>query len=87
MMMAPAKILVVDDEPQICFFLQELLERDGHRVMTVESGEAALEQIAIQEFDLALLDLMMPKIGGLEVLAALRKQRPNTAIIMLTAHA
>lgn len=81
------RILVVDDEPGIRFFLEETLTRDGHQVVAVESGEAALKQIAAQEFDLALLDLKLKGIGGMEVLAALRRRAPDTAVIVLTAHA
>ncbi len=86
--MAPkAKVLVVDDEAGIRFFLEETLTRDGHQVATVESGEAALECIATQEFDLALIDLRLKGIGGMEVLTALRRQWPDTVVIMLTAYA
>jgi DNA-binding response OmpR family regulator len=82
-----AKILVVDDDDGVRFFLEDMLTRDGHEVVAVESGEAALEQITAQEFDLALVDLKLGGIGGLEVLKALRQQSPDTAVIMLTAHA
>jgi len=82
-----ARILVVDDEPGIRFFLEEVLTSEGHDVVAVESGEAALEQIAAQEFDLALLDLRLKGIGGLEVLAELRRRSPGTAVIVLTAYA
>jgi len=86
-MTTTAKILVVDDEAGVRFFLEEVLARDGRQVVAVESGEAALECIATQEFDLALIDLKMQGIGGMEVLAALRRQSPDTAVIVLTAHA
>jgi DNA-binding response OmpR family regulator len=86
-MTAAANILIVDDEAGIRFFLEETLKRDGHRVVAVESGEAALEAMATQEFDLALIDLKLPGIGGLDVLAHLRQQSPDTAAIMLTAYA
>lgn len=82
-----AKILVVDDEPGIRFSLEQTLTRDGYRVVAVESGEDALERIDAEDFDLALIDLKMKGIGGMEVLAALRDQSADTAIIVLTAHA
>ncbi len=82
-----AKILVVDDEAGIRFFLEETLTRDGHRVVTVESGEAALALLTTQEFDLALLDLKLKDLSGMDVLAALRQRWPDTAVIVLTAHA
>ena len=86
-MTAAAHILVVDDDAGVRFFLGELLERDGHQVVAVESGEAALECIAAQEFDLVLVDLRLQGIGGMDVLAAVRDTAPDTPVIVLTAHA
>lgn len=86
-MVPTPKILVVDDEAGIRFFLEETLTRDGYQVVTVESGEAAMERMATQEFALALIDLRLTGIGGMEVLSALRQQSPDTAIIVITAHA
>lgn len=86
-MTPPSKILVVDDEPGIRFFLREILERDGHQVVAVESGEAALREIKSGDFDLALVDLKLKGMDGLEVLAHLRQHSPATAVIMLTAYA
>lgn len=85
-MNTPAKILIVDDEESIRFFLEDLLARDGYQVVAVESGESALASIASQQFDLALLDLRLGGIDGLQVLAGLRKQAHDTAAIILTAH-
>ncbi len=82
-----AKILVVDDEESIRFSLTETLTRDGHQVITAARGERALELIAANVFDLVLIDLKLPGIGGMEVLAALRKQSPETIAIVLTAYA
>jgi len=86
-MMKNAHVLVVDDEEGIRFFLEQLLQRDGHYTVAVDSGEAALERIAAQEFDLVLLDLRMQGIGGMQVLAALRARWPDSPVIVLTAHA
>jgi DNA-binding response OmpR family regulator len=82
-----SRILVVDDEPGIRFSLKEMLEREGYDVVTADDGAAALERVAAEEFDLALIDLIMPEVGGMEVLAALREQSPDTVAIVLTAHA
>jgi len=83
----PARILAVDDEITVRYFLEKLLTRDGHQVVAVDSGEAALDHIAAEEFDLALIDLKLKGMGGMEVLAALRQKSPATAVIVLTAHA
>lgn len=83
---ANAKILVVDDEESIRFFLAELLERDGYTVVVADSGEVALKYIEREEFDLALIDLKMRGISGTDVLKVLHTQAPDTVVIMLTGH-
>src|SRR5512136_1631560 len=80
-------ILVVDDEEGIRYFLERFLTREGFQVVTAPSGEAALTRLASTEFDVVLLDLKMKGIGGLEVLADLRRRWPATSVIILTAHA
>lgn len=85
--MSTVKILVMDDELTIRLFLEKTLTRDGHEVVTAASGEEALELIATQSFELALLDLKLKGVGGMEVLAALREQAPDTVVIILTAQA
>jgi DNA-binding response OmpR family regulator len=86
-MTANARILVVDDEMPIRYSMQRTLTRDGYQVTAVESGEEALRHLAIQPFDLALIDLRLKGMDGLELLAELRKCCPATIVIMLTAHA
>ncbi len=82
--LSSANILVVDDDDAVRGFVTALLIREGYRVVAVESGEHALEAIATQTFDLALIDLKMPGIGGIDVLTVLRQQSPDTAAIILT---
>ena len=87
-MATQAKILIVDDEAHIRFGLSETLERDGYKVVTVENGTTALALIANREpFDVALIDLRLPDMSGMDILAELREQMPDVAVIMLTAHA
>jgi DNA-binding response OmpR family regulator len=81
------EILIVDDENNVRFFLKETLTRDGHTVVAVDSGEAALKIIAEREFDLALIDLNLGGINGMELLTALNRTAPDTVSIVLTAHA
>lgn len=81
-----AKILIVDDEESIRFFLQELLGRDGYTVVAADSGETALRHIEREEFDLALVDLKMRGISGTDVLKVLHTKAPDTVVIMLTGH-
>jgi DNA-binding response OmpR family regulator len=82
--MNQARILVVEDEPSIGEVVSLYLRRAGYQVTVVEDGAAALESLAGQLPDLVVLDLMLPKVGGLEVTRWLR-ERGDTPIIMLTA--
>lgn len=82
-----AHILVVDDELHIRTSLKELLTRDGYQVVAVENGEDALECIVDEKFDLALIDLKLGEMDGMDVLAALRQRSPDTIAIVLTGHA
>lgn len=84
--MPATRILIVEDESSIRLFLEEALVNDGHQVLAVASGEEALDVITQQEFDLALLDLMLGGINGMEVLAAIHQRWPDTVVIILTAH-
>jgi DNA-binding response OmpR family regulator len=77
-------ILLVDDEESIQRLLSYPLERDGFRVIAAHDGEEALERFAAEPVDLVVLDLMLPKLDGLEVCKRLRAQS-TVPIIMLTA--
>ncbi|WP_225047970.1 response regulator YycF [Lacticaseibacillus kribbianus] len=78
------KILVVDDEKPISDIVKFNLNKEGYDVVTAYDGEEALAKVEEEEPDLILLDLMLPKIDGLEVARQVRKDR-DTPIIMLTA--
>jgi DNA-binding response OmpR family regulator len=81
----PMNILVVEDEPGLRRALVDLLTGDGHRVEAVEDGPSAVERGTAQPFDLILLDLMLPRLDGIEVCRRLREVRPGLPILMLTA--
>jgi DNA-binding response OmpR family regulator len=80
-----ALLLVVDDEPRIRTVLNRSLSAQGHTVYEAGDGQAALEQIDAREMDLVLLDLAMPRRGGLEVLSALKDRESSPPVIVLTA--
>lgn len=85
-MVAKASVLVVDDDMLVRTYLDGVLTHEGYQVVSVESGEAALACVVEQEFDLALIDLKMEGVGGMEVLAAIRRRWPDTVVILLTGH-
>jgi two-component system, OmpR family, response regulator len=79
-----ATILLVDDEDAVQKLLTYPLEREGFRVMQARDGEEALQRFGTERIDLVVLDLMLPKLDGLEVCRRLRVQS-SVPIIMLTA--
>lgn len=79
-------VLVVDDEPTITEVVSRYLERAGYRTAVAADGAAAIETATAQRPDLVVLDLMLPRIGGLEVMRRLREQdHDRVPIILLTA--
>jgi len=85
----PATILVVDDDPVIQKLLAVNFEMEGYRVVTAGDGEEALEQVAIEHPDAVVLDVMMPKIDGVEVVRRMRADADAAAIpvLLLSARA
>ena len=80
------KILVVDDEETMRRSLADILRLEGYLVQAVSSGEAALDILRKDPFDVMLLDLKMPGMDGLEVLRTASRIAPETMVILLTAH-
>ena len=78
------RVLVVDDDPDIRRLVSAYFDRDGMEVITAEDGETALVQEATQQPDIVVLDLMLPGIGGLDVLRTIRARGPRP-IVLLTA--
>src|ERR1700685_99399 len=80
-----AKILIVEDEPNMVAGLRDNFEFEGHQVITAGDGVAGLERAIAESPDLVLLDVMMPRMSGLDVCKQLKSKRPSIPIIMLTA--
>ncbi len=80
-------ILIVDDEPQVAEVLAKSLTRQGHRTTILHSGEEALRHIGVNTPDALFLDVSMPGLNGLEVLAELRRTKPQLAVVVITGHA
>ena len=83
-LMVTARILVADDDPKHAQLIRLYLEREGHQVLTVGDGRAALEQARARRPDLILLDVMMPLVDGLDVCRILRAES-DVAILLVTA--
>ena len=84
--MSKGKILVVDDELFVRDLLMEFLGREDFEVVAVESGEKALETVKSGAFQIALIDLKMPGINGIQTLKELRKISPLTLNIIMTGY-
>jgi two-component system, NtrC family, response regulator AtoC len=80
------RILVVDDEENLRHMLTVLLKREGYEVSAVANGEAALAELQARPYDLVLADVRMPKLGGLELLEALRTRSIPATVIMMSAY-
>jgi DNA-binding NtrC family response regulator len=78
------RVLVVDDEADIRIGIRKLVGRLGIEARTAEDGRAALELLDEEPADLVLTDLSMPRLGGVELLAAIKKRRPETVVMILT---
>ena len=79
-----ARILVVEDEAKIARFVELELSHEGYEVEKAEDGRAGLELALSHDYDLILLDIMLPQISGMEVLRRLRREK-DTPVILLTA--
>ena len=83
--MRKMRILFLEDEPTICEVLTEYMKMQDYEVTEAGDGEKALYLLKEQDFDMAVLDIMVPRVSGLEVLTYIKEHRPDMATIMLTA--
>jgi DNA-binding NtrC family response regulator len=80
-------LLLIDDEPNILTTLRRALELEGYEVEVAGGGRVALEKLAARDFDLVLLDVMMPEMDGLQTLERLRERDPEVPVVMMSGHA
>jgi len=80
------RILIIDDEEELVHALVERLQLRGMDAHGVTTGKEALERIRSETFDVVLLDVKMPGLGGLKVIKEIKDQRPGLEVIMLTGH-
>jgi len=79
------RILIVDDEPNVRLNYRITLELEGYQVDETGLSTEALKKVKVDKFDLVILDMRMPRMGGLDLLAAMRAQRVTTPAIIITA--
>jgi CheY-like chemotaxis protein len=81
-----ARILVIDDEPEMRETLEAVLASEGYQVDTAETGMVAIERAKTESFDLAIADLRMPGLSGIETIASLRRLHPNLAVVVVSGY-
>ncbi|HEX5137963.1 MAG TPA: response regulator [Planctomycetota bacterium] len=79
-----AKILIADDEKIVRDLLRTVLEHDGHTVDEVTDGEDAVAANAQGDYDIAIIDLILPRKNGLDTVVELRKQKPGLRFVVMT---
>lgn len=79
------RLLIVEDNAALVEWLGKLFRRENYVVDAVLDGESAIEGVALDNYDLAIVDLSLPGIGGIEVVRHIRRQRPSMPVLILTA--
>jgi len=82
----PAKIMVVDDEQNIREIISEFLQEMGYSVTVAVDGLDALEKVAFEQYDLYIIDVYMPRLGGLDLISKLKEIQPLAVIIVTTGY-
>ena len=80
------RVVVIDDETEVCELIARVLLRAGHEVLVALTGEAGLELLANHPVDCLVVDKLLPQMGGLEVVAEVRRRWPSIAVVLVTAH-
>lgn len=78
------KILIIEDEPKIGYNLEKGLKNEGYETHLINNGDKALDEI-LKYYDLALIDIMLPGVSGIEIAKNIKKENPKTKIIFLTS--
>ena len=81
-----AKILIVDDDPDICAYMQTMLEASDYDVTTLSDPTIVVDRIKDEEFHLLVIDLMMPRMDGIELISQIRKVDTDVAIVVFTGY-
>lgn len=81
-----SRIVVIDDDAEVCELLGKVLLRAGHEVLLADSGEAGLQLLELHQVNCLVVDKLLPQMGGLEVVAEVRRRWPSLSIVLVTAH-
>ena len=84
--MEQLRILIVDDEPDLCWTLENILCPNGYAVTTTTSGTEALEMLARGHYAVALVDAKLPDLDGLELAALIRQRSPHTVVVLMSGY-
>lgn len=84
--MDPISVLLVDDEEDLSLVMAERLEMRGFKARGVTNAEDALKLFNEIDFDVAVIDVKMPGVGGIELMCQIKKKRPATEVILFTGH-
>lgn len=84
--MKPRRILVIDDERVICDACRLVLSEKGHTVALKTTGREGLRAIQQGDFDIVLLDMKLPDIDGMEILKAVREEKPGLCVLVMTGY-
>ncbi len=84
--MAQLNILVVDDDRDVCEYLEDFLSHEGYHVKSLTDPTRAVDELKANDYHLVVLDLMMPKLGGIDLLERIRKVDDDLAVIILTGY-
>ncbi len=85
-MAADIKILIVDDDRDICEYMRTMLEATGYEVATLSDPTRAVDRVREEEFHVLIIDLMMPKMDGIELIQRIRKVDSDVAIVVFTGY-
>lgn len=81
-----SRILIVDDEVEICYMLSRHFRYLGYEVDTAMDGLAALDKLAKSSFQVVILDIVMPKVNGVDILRTIKQQYPMIHVVMITGY-
>ncbi len=79
-----SRILIVDDEEVVCQSCMRILTEAGHEAESTLYGHSALQKVAEGQYDVVILDIMMPRISGLDILKAIKEEHPDVDVVMVT---